>query len=39
LFFVVRRACRELRQADLIEEEQERAEREVEQRRAVRAPT
>jgi ubiquinol-cytochrome c reductase cytochrome b subunit len=39
LFFVVRRACRELRQADLIEEEQERAEQEVEQRRVVRAPT
>jgi ubiquinol-cytochrome c reductase cytochrome b subunit len=39
LFFVVRRVCRELRAADLIEEEQEQAEHEVEQGRAIRAPT
>jgi ubiquinol-cytochrome c reductase cytochrome b subunit len=39
LFFVVRRVCRELRDADLIEEVQERAEHEAEQQRAVRAGT
>jgi ubiquinol-cytochrome c reductase cytochrome b subunit len=39
LFFVVRRVCRELRDADLIEEAQERAEHEAEQQRAVRAGT
>ncbi len=40
LFFFVRRVCRELRAADLIEEGQERAEQAVAEReRAVRAPT
>jgi hypothetical protein len=40
LFFVVRRACRELRGADLIEEDQELAEHAVAQReQAARAPT
>jgi ubiquinol-cytochrome c reductase cytochrome b subunit len=40
LFFVVRRVCRELRAADLIEEDQEHAEQAVEQReQAARAPT
>ncbi|MBV9166388.1 MAG: cytochrome bc complex cytochrome b subunit [Solirubrobacterales bacterium] len=40
LFFVVRRVCRELRAADLLEEDQERAERAVAQREgAVRAGT
>ena len=40
LFFVVRRVCRELRAADLIDEDQERAEHAVAQREeAARAPT
>ncbi len=40
LFFVVRRVCRELRAADLLEQDQERAEEAVAQREgAVRAPT
>jgi hypothetical protein len=40
LFFVVRRACRELRGADLLEEDQELAEHAVAQReQAARAPT
>jgi ubiquinol-cytochrome c reductase cytochrome b subunit len=37
LFLVVRRVCRELRDADLIEEVQEHAEHEAAQQRAVRA--
>jgi hypothetical protein len=40
LFFVVRRVCRELRSADLMEEDQEVAEHAVAQReQAARAPT
>jgi hypothetical protein len=40
LFFVVRRVCRQLREADLIEEDQELAEHAVAQREhAARAPT
>ncbi len=39
LFFVVRRVCRELQDADRIEDARAQAEHEVEQKRAVRAPT